>query len=211
VKTSLIVWIRRYFCSINLPILQNLDSLIELDKELLLFFNGFHAPWLDTVMLWATETFFWTPLYAVLLWLIIKVHKWNAIPILIGIAITITLSDQITSSLMKPFFARPRPSHEPSLSGLLHLVNGYKGGVYGFASSHAANTFGVAFFIYLLFRKRYAWAPAIFLWAISASYTRIYLGVHYPGDIFAGALVGTACGLFAYFCTQQVKKRFINP
>lgn len=111
---------------------------------------------------------------------------------------------------MKPFFARPRPSHEPGLAGLLHLVNGYKGGAYGFASSHAANTFGVAMFIYLLFRSRYAWISAIFVWAAVMSYTRIYLGVHYPGDIFAGALVGSACGVAAFLCTQQAQKRFIK-
>ena len=201
---------RRYFCCIDPPILQNLDSLLELDKELLLFFNGLHAPWLDTVMLLATETFFWTPLYVILLWLMIRAHRWNTLLLLMGIALTITLSDQLTSTFMKPFFARPRPSHEPSLSGLLHLVNGYKGGPYGFASSHAANTFGVALFLYLLFRKNYTWAPAIFLWATVVSYTRIYLGVHYPADIMVGALVGIACGLFAYFCTQQIKKRFIQ-
>lgn len=162
-------------------------------------------------MLWATETFFWTPLYLVLLALIIKTYKWNAVLILVGIALTITLADQITSSVMKPYFARPRPSHEAGLQGLLHLVNGYTGGAYGFASSHAANTFGVALFIFLLLRRHYAWISAIFIWAALVSYTRIYLGVHYPGDIAVGALVGSACGLIAFWCTQQIEKRFIKP
>jgi undecaprenyl-diphosphatase len=91
---------------------------------------------------------------------------------------------------MKPFFARLRPSREPSLEGLVHLVNGYTGGKYGFASSHAANTFATAFFFWLLFKDRYRWVWVLFVWAVVMTYTRIYLGAHYPGDILVGMLIG---------------------
>lgn len=175
-----------------------LESLIELDKEALLFFNSFHTPWLDPIMFWITKTFFWLPLYGFLLFLVIKHFKKDTWIVLIGITITILLSDQITSGFMKPFFARLRPSREPSLQGLVYLVNGYTGGKYGFASSHAANTFATALFFWMLFKDQYRWLWVLFVWAIVMTYSRIYLGVHYPGDIIVGMLVGFAAAYSGY-------------
>lgn len=175
-----------------------LEYLKELDRELLLFFNSFHASWLDPVMLLITKTIFWLPLYGFLLFLVIKNFKKDSWIILIGIVVTIVLADQITSSFMKPFFARLRPSREPTLQGLVHLVNGYTGGTYGFASSHAANTFATALFIWLLFKDKYRWIWTLFVWAVVMTYTRIYLGVHYPGDIFVGMLVGLGSAFTGY-------------
>jgi undecaprenyl-diphosphatase len=171
-----------------------INQLKEWDEQFLLFLNQFHSDWLDPVVLLVTKTQFWIPLYLILLFLIFKNYKREGFIIVAGIALTILLADQITSTIMKPFFLRLRPSHEPSLKGLVHIVNGYLGGQYGFASSHAANTTGVAFFIFLLFRNRYRWIGLIFIWAFVMSYTRIYLGVHYPGDILVGALVGLGSG-----------------
>ena len=175
-----------------------LETLIELDKELLLFLNSFHTPWLDSVMFWITKTLFWLPLYLFLLFLVIKNFKKDAWIVLIGIAITILLADQITSGFMKPFFARLRPSREPSLQGLVHLVNGYTGGKYGFPSSHAANTFATALFFWLLFKDRYRWVWILFVWAAVMTYTRIYLGAHYPGDILVGLLIGLGSAWTGY-------------
>jgi len=145
-------------------------------------------------MLTLTETFVWTPLYATLIYLVIKIYGKSSIWILLGVALTILLCDRITSGFMKPFFARLRPSHEPSLEGLLHLVNDYRGGLYGFASSHAADTFGVAMFVWLSLKKYYRWIWVVFVWAALMTYTRIYLGVHYPSDILVGALIGMTLG-----------------
>lgn len=185
-----------------------MQRLLELDQELLLFFNGFHSDWMDQVMILGTKTIFWLPLYLILFYLIIRNKKWDTLFYLIGVAVTIALADQITSSFMKPFFARLRPSQEPSLIGILHTVNNYKGGLYGFASSHAANTFGVAMFLWLLFKGRYHWISVIFIWAAFMSYTRIYLGVHYPGDILVGMIIGLFCGWIGFLLSRFLTARY---
>lgn len=185
-----------------------MDNIIDIDKKLLLFLNSFHSDALDPVMLLITKTQFWTPLYLLLIYLIFKKYNTEGWLILAGAALAILLSDQITSSLMKPFFARLRPSQEPSLQGLVHLVDDYKGGLYGFASSHAANTFATAFFVWLLFKDPYRWSWIIFIWAVLMTYTRIYLGVHYPGDILVGALLGLLCGYAGYRFYKWLAKKF---
>jgi undecaprenyl-diphosphatase len=188
-----------------------IDKLIELDKELLIYLNGLHAHWLDSTVLLVTETFFWLPLYLFLLYLIIKTYGKGSWIALVAIAITIALTDRITSGLMKPYFERLRPSREPTLEGIIHLVrnwNGelYLGGKYGFASSHAANTFATATFFWLLFRSTKKWIVWLFPWAIIMTYTRIYLGVHYPGDILVGGIIGIACGWIGFKIFQKTKQ-----
>lgn len=184
-----------------------IDQLIKWDKELLIFLNSFHAPWLDPIMLLITKTFFWLPLYGFLIYLMFRNFKKEAWLILIGAGITILLCDQITSTFMKPFFARLRPSQDPSMIGLIHHVDNYKGGLYGFASGHAANTFGVALFVWLTLKPIYKWMWAIFIWAALMTYTRIYLGVHYPGDIIVGATIGLGCGIIGYRTSTYLRKR----
>jgi len=95
---------------------------------------------------------------------------------------------------MKPFFERFRPSKDPELQHLVHIVNEYRGGRFGFASSHAGNSFALAIFIFQIFKERYGWVKWMFLWAAVVSYSRIYLGVHYPGDIIVGASIGLLMG-----------------
>ena len=180
---------------------------MDWDRRLLVWLNGFHTDWLDPVMYYTSQTLFWLPLYLFLLWLIIKDFKKECWVPLIGVAVTVLIADQVTASLMKPYFARLRPSQEPSLQGIVHLVtdrNGeiYTGGLYGFASSHAANTFATATFFTLLFRAKRPWIKWLFVWAAGMTYTRIYLGAHYPGDILVGGLVGVT-GAFLGFKTYQ--------
>jgi len=183
------------------------EAILEADKQLLLWLNGFHAPWLDPVMLVVTKTLTWLPLYLLLLYLVIKDHRKESWRVLVAIAFTLLLTDQLTSSIMKPWFERLRPSRDPELAGMLHLVDGYTGGLYGFASSHAANSFGIAMFLWLLYKNTRKWMATLFLWAAFFTYTRIYLGVHYPGDILAGALVGLGCAAFSF----KLYKRFLDP
>jgi undecaprenyl-diphosphatase len=188
-----------------------IEKLIEWDKELLLLLNSFRASWLDPVALLLTETFFWLPLYLFLLYVVIKTFKKKSWIPLLGITLTIVLTDRVTSGFMKPFFQRLRPSRDPSLQGMVQLVTDfsgevYYGGLYGFASSHAANTFGTAFFFWLLFRKTKSWIVWLFPWAIVMTYTRIYLGAHYPGDIIVGGLVGLLCGWIGYQSQRLLTK-----
>ncbi len=183
-----------------------MSTLLEWDRQLFIWLNDLHTAWLDPVMFFLTNTLAWTPLYAWLLYLIVRQHGRNAWIYIVGIAITIALADQVTSSLIKPYFMRLRPTHEPDLTGLVHTVNQYKGGKFGFASSHAANTFGAATFLFLALNSSYRYVGLLFLWAGFVSYTRIYLGVHYPGDILAGAIVGACFGWAAYTASARTEK-----
>ena len=149
-------------------------------------------------MRWFTETNSWIPFYGLLITLIIWKFRWKSIYILITIALLITACDQFTSSFMKPFFGRLRPCHDPIIQNAVHLVTEGCGGKHGFASSHAANTFGLAMFLWLLMKPFFRYMALMFLWAALVSYSRVYVGVHYPGDILIGGLVGVLTGWVCY-------------
>ncbi len=187
-----------------------LESLSTLDTELLLFLNQFHSPFFDSVMFRLTNQLTWLPFFLFIIFFIYKNFKKDTLWILLGVAIVITLSDQFVSGFMKPYFGRFRPSNDPSLVGLLHIVNGYKGGLYGFASSHAANSFGIATFLWLTTHKNIKWIWIMFVWALIFSYTRIYLGVHYPGDVIVGAIVGMLLSYLVFwmykFALSKIRK-----
>ena len=190
-----------------------MDTILEIDKDLLIWVNSFHADWLDPIMLLITKTEFWTPLYLFFIYLMFKkleTHQWFA---LLGAILTILFADQITSTIMKPFFQRLRPSQDPAIQNLLHLViraDGeiYRGGLYGFASSHAANSFGIATYMWLLLKDKSKWFIMCFPWAAMLTYTRLYLGVHFPGDILVGGLVGVLSAMFSFWIYTKLKTKF---
>lgn len=185
--------------------------MIEFDQQLLLMLNGWGDPLLDQIMWTVTKTATWLPMAAALLYVVWRNNSWReALMIVLGVALVILLADRVSSGVFKPLFHRFRPSHEPVLEGMVQLVRGYKGGMYGFISSHAANTFGVATFISLLVRSRRMTATVV-TWACLSSYSRIYLGVHYPGDILAGALWGLLVGYVCYRLYTYSSHRWLSP
>jgi len=188
-----------------------MDQLISFDQRLLLLLNGSDSTFLDNCFLMVTRTGTWIPMMLVLLYILLKNRPWREVLFaVIGIALVVLIADRFSSGLCKPLFHRFRPSHEPVLEGLVDLVDDRRGGPYGFISSHAANTFGVAFFLFLYLRRRLL-SLTVFLWAALSSYSRIYLGLHYPGDILAGALFGVAAGSFCYFLLCLACRRSGQP
>lgn len=167
-----------------------LDAIIDFDKRLLLLLNSWNAPWLDQIMMALTNGVYWLPLFLLIIGAIIYRYKLNAIIVFVYLIIVIVLTDQISSSIIKPWIGRLRPSHDPDLKDLVHIVNNYRGGLYSFVSSHATNAFGVATFLFLAVRSRVRWIWVMFIWASIFAYTRIYLGVHYPLDILCGGVLG---------------------
>lgn len=184
-----------------------LETLKNIDQSLFLFLNGIHNGFFDHVMLTITKGIVWIPLYLVFLYLLIRKYKWQTLIILVFTALLILVSDQLTN-LAKESFQRLRPSHEPGL--MVHIVEAYKGEIYGFWSAHAANNFAIAIFLIMLLGKyhRYFFIPAL-LYALIMSYTRIYLGLHYPGDILAGMIAGGLIGfIIGKFCRWTLKRDF---
>lgn len=181
----------------------------HLDQQLFLFLNSCNSPFWDRVMYAISGKFIWIPLYlAILIWIGFK-YKRKFYVLLVFIALAVTLADQVSVQLFKNVFLRLRPCHEPDLQGLVHLVKGECGGLYGFVSSHAANSFSVALLSLMLIKKRW-YTIVIILWAAVIGYSRIYLGVHYPGDVICGSLVGSLAGWSIYKLFELTDKVILN-
>lgn len=185
----------------------NLEELIKYDQEVFLNLNGGKSLFWDGFMWIFTTTLIWIPLALVLLYIIVKNNKWRQTLLIFGmIALVVLLADRISSGIFKPVFQRFRPSQDNEFMGLVDIVNGYRGGKYGFTSSHAANSFALFSFMTLLFRKKEL-TIALFLWALLNCYSRIYLGVHYPGDIVCGAILGLTCGCLVYLLYRLINQK----
>lgn len=182
-----------------------LDVLKAWDEELFLYLNGLGTEFWDPMWLKISEVAIWIPLYALLLALVYWVFTWkSSLWITLFLILNVFVTDQGSVQLFKEQFERPRPCHEEHLKGQIREVKGSCGGAYGFVSSHASNTFGLAFFLGLLFRRRFSWMYyALIAWALLVSYSRIYLGVHYPGDIIGGGIFGALCGTFLFLLLER--------
>lgn len=184
-----------------------MEYLKSLDTELFLLLNGWHNSFFDPVMYWLSNKLIWIPMYLLIVFFIIKRYKMRGVLMLFFVGLVIALCDQTASGLLKNTVQRLRPSHEPALAGLIHLSKAGPGGLYGFASSHAANVFGLATYLYFVLGTKFRYLKYwLFLWAFAVAYSRIYNGVHYPGDILVGAFIGIIFGFLmamAYFKTDK--------
>ena len=185
----------------------NITALDTLDKQLLLTLNSWHTAYLDQAMWLVSGRWAWLLVFIAFLWTL-KGKGWKqAILTVLAVAVAVLIADQVSSGLIKHAVERLRPTHEPALSGLVHVVNGYTGGKYGFVSSHAANAFAVALLLALMLRHRAAmWM--LMLWAVLQCYSRVYLGVHYPGDILGGTVVGLIAAWLVYWLWLKVSQRW---
>jgi|WetSurSiteA1Bulk_404760.scaffolds.fasta_scaffold00160_2 undecaprenyl-diphosphatase len=174
-----------------------IEALNSMDQRWLLWLNGHHSPFFDQVMYFISGKYEWIPLYAVILGIIIWRYRWKSLWIILAVIILITLSDQL-ANLLKGGVKRLRPCKDPEIGHLVHLVHNYCRSSYGFVSGHAANSFALATFISLLFRKKWV-TTGMFIWAALVSYSRIYLGVHYPGDVIGGAIIGVLLAYCVFF------------
>ncbi len=180
-----------------------IEVLSSLDQRLFLWLNGQHATFFDPVIFFVSGRYEWIPLYAVIIAFIIRRYRWKSLWIIVAVIVMITLSDQI-ANLLKAGVKRLRPCKDPEIGHLVHLVNNYCSGMYGFVSGHAANSFALATFVSLLFRKKWV-STGMILWASAVSYSRIYLGVHYPGDVLGGALIGVLLAWAIYVALVRMK------
>ena len=188
-----------------------MEEIIQFDKQLLLMVNGSDSLFFDYLILTLTNALTWIPLYASLLYVVIKtnLNVREVFLILLAAGLCVLLAGTVDDEIVKPLVARWRPTHDPQIGSLVDVVNGYRGGNYGFFSAHAANTFSLAVFFSLLMRQRLL---TIFLvgWSLINCYTRLYLGVHYPGDITVGLLWGGFVGWFVYwlYCRVTIPARY---
>mgnify|MGYP003289114094 CR=1 FL=1 len=185
----------------------NIQRLIGIDKQVMLALNGSDSLYMDGVMKIFTTTAVWMPVALVLLFIVLKNNTPRiSLLVVLGVVFTILASDQVSSELIKSLVGRLRPSHDPEFMHLVDTFNGYRSGGYSFTSSHACNSFAIFTFISLLIRNR-ALSFALLVWACINSYSRIYLGVHFPGDILCGAVLGSVIGSLSYLLYRFVHNK----
>jgi undecaprenyl-diphosphatase len=188
-----------------------MDFITRIDTSLFLFFNQFHSDGADILFYFISHRFFWIPLYLAVMGGMIYKYKKKAVSILFFLVLAVFATDQ-TCNLLKNSVQRLRPSHNTELVAQIHLIDYpdgklYRGGKFGFPSSHAANSIVFAFFvIFFLSEKRKWFIIAVASWAVLIGYSRIYLGIHYPGDLLGGYIFGA----FFAFLFGKLLPEWIN-
>ncbi len=189
-------------------------ELDKIDRSIFLVLNGKHVEWLDPIMWYISQPIYSLPVYIIFVYLAYKKYELKGILwLILGIGLVVLLADNIHREAFKNVFERLRPSRNPELEGLVHLVmkphDGklYTGGRFGFISGHASNFTGIAVFCSLFLQPKRLGIILFLTWSALICYSRIYLGVHYPGDILGGIMLGTAIGFFSHFL---VKRYLVN-
>ncbi len=187
-----------------------IDYLNDIDADALLAVNGLHDAFQDAF--WWMVSAKWSSLLIVLalFWILLRQNRRHALLVIAMIALAVLVADQVSSGLIKHLVERLRPTQDPSLSNMVHIVNGYRGGKYGFVSSHAANFMAVATLLSLITRQRWVLFSLV-SWALLQCYSRMYLGVHYPGDIMGGIVVGLLAGWLIWRLMRWIQRRWRLP
>lgn len=183
------------------------QTVIDFDKQLLLWFNGSPSLFLDIVVHTLTTALTWLPFYLSLFYLVMKNNDsvQKILFVLAAAGLCVLIAGTIDDAIVKPTVARWRPTHDPQIGLLVDIVDGYRGGRYGFFSAHASNTFSIAIFFWWLVRSRLL-TTAMVIWSLTNCWTRLYLGVHFPGDILVGLLWGGITGSFVYWLFLRVTR-----
>ncbi len=182
-----------------------LDGLIALDQELLTWFNGNGSLFLDNLVMILTAGVTWIPLYVALFVLVMKNNEtMSQIMLIVGCAaLCILLADGVADGIVKPLVGRPRPSNDPVIKYAVDVVGNYRGSGFSFFSAHSANTMSLAVFFSLLVKDRFL-TVSLLLWSLLNGWTRLYLGVHYPGDVLCGFIWGAIAGCLAYLVFYKI-------
>ena len=182
-----------------------LSMLKAMDTMVFLTVNSHHNAYFDSVMWLVSGKLIWVPMYVSLFFVLLKNYSYKVVfAILLAIGVVILFTDSFTAQVIRPWVCRLRPSNlDNPMSSMVHIVAGYRGGAYGFPSNHASNTWGLAFFITFLFR-RYKLTFFFFLWALLVCYSRMYLGVHYFGDLLIGGLLALAGASIVFYVFRKV-------
>ena len=185
-----------------------IESLINIDTSITLYLNSLHNSLFDSIMLFVSGKLSWVPLYLVLMFFAYKKTKNIKVFLffLVSIALLVTIADQSSVHLFKNVFERLRPCHCEQIRNSIHIVNNHCGGQFGFVSSHATNMFALAIFLSLFFKNKTV-TILLVAWATLVAYSRIYLGVHYLGDVLGGAILGTVIAFIVYFIFKKISNK----
>lgn len=178
----------------------------------MLVLNDMHSAYMDTFMMLFSGRWVWVPMYAAVFAAVLWRYGWRrGLLLSLAVGLAVTIADQTCATLLRPLAERLRPANlDNPLSAVVHVVNGYRGGQYGFPSCHAANTFALAAAVAILLRRRGV-SAFVYTWAVVTCYSRIYLGVHYPGDLLAGAIVGTSAALLCVLVVRHFTRNMDVP
>ena len=187
-----------------------IEYLTDIDTTALLAINGLNDTFQD--MFWWLVSAKWASLLLLLalFWILMRQNRRHALLVLAMLFLALVVADQISSGLIKQLVERLRPTHDPDLASAVHVINGYRGGLYGFVSSHAANSFAAVTFLSLIMRHR-AVTISLLVWSLLQCYSRMYLGVHYPGDILGGIVVGVLVGWLVWRLMCWIQHRWHIP